>query len=510
LKINYEQQLNKVIAHCVNREEREFTPSDFTYKNLSIPEIDSLTKKHEIEDIYTLSSMQEGILFHVLKDRASLTYLEQTSFRLHGKLDPAVVERTLNALFARHDILRTAFVFDNYDKPLQIVLRERKVDFLYEDIREKSAVEKTAVIEDYKNRNKINKFNLEKDVLMRVALFQLSAEEFELTWTFHHILMDGWCISIIISEFFAIYDSFLKGKDYVLPPVKPYKNYIKWLNSRDREESETFWRDYLSGYDSAASVPVPVLQEKSESSVYRNEEIIISLDKQKTTELNKLAIDSKVTLNTVIQAVWGIILGKYCSKDDVVFGTIVSGRSSLVEGVETMVGLFMNAVPVRIKLAKDKRFDNLLTTVQQDYIESEPHHYVSLAEIQATSILKHELLSHLVVFENYPVMEIDSMAGADEGGRKIDLELANIDFFEQSIYDFNIAVGGYEKLIVKLSYNSEVFDAKSIKRIGSHIIEVIDEVIADSTITLKDIKISHGLMSATSSIQQEDQGDFIF
>jgi amino acid adenylation domain-containing protein/non-ribosomal peptide synthase protein (TIGR01720 family) len=487
---NFQSQLHHIIGYCASKETMEFTPGDFTYKGLRIEDIDRIMKEYPaLEDLYTLTPMQEGMLFHALADDLSYSYFEQVSMCLQGELDIYLVEKSLNELFKRHDVLRTAFVYKDIGRPVQVVLRDRVIDFYYEDIRKIGAGKaKENFIEEFKEKDKARSFDLSKDALMRVSIFRVDQSTYEFTWSFHHILMDGWCLGIINREFFEIYNSFVEDRDYILPGVKPYKTYINWTEKKDRDESKEYWRDYLWDYEGKASLlEAAEPGERSKDDKYGNEEISILLTREKTAGLNKLAACGQVTLNTFIQGIWAVILSRHCSKNDVVFGAVVSGRPSALEGVETLVGLFINTIPVRIKLDRDTRFDNLLKTLHQDYIKSEPHDFVSLAEIQSETSLKHELLDHIIVFENYPMAERLEELGRD--GRGIRLDLSSIRVFEQSNYNFNIVAGAGERLSIKIIYNSNVFDRDFVLRLGNHIENVMDEILENSSLLISDIQM---------------------
>jgi iturin family lipopeptide synthetase B len=485
---NYEQELNNIIGHCVAREGRELTPADFTYKGLSIPEVDAIVGEYEVEDIYTSSPMQQGMLFHSLQNPYSSSYHEQMSYRLFGQLEPLLVERSLNELFRRHDILRTVFIYDKTDKLLQLVLKERRVDFFYKDIRDRDGVRQESFLREYRESDKGNVFSLEKDVLMRVALIRLSADEYELIWTHHHIIMDGWCINILNLEFFEIYNSLACGKNYNLAEVIPYKTYIDWLENRDRQESRTYWRNYLAGYEEKASLPT-LKQSIRNINVYEHRVEDIVIDRQATLNLKKYAARHHITVSTVIQTLWGVILGKYNARNDVVFGAVVAGRPSEIEGIEAMIGLFINTIPVRIKFDRQTGFIDLLQQVQKSNIDSQPHHYISLAEIQSDTVLKYELLDHIVVYENYPIT--GGLEGLNRQTRttNIHLALSGVNVYEQTNYRFNIIVSPGEKLLIKLNYNSNVYESRFMLKLGAHIENFIEKIVEDSHLSIEDMEV---------------------
>ncbi|NOQ28294.1 MAG: non-ribosomal peptide synthetase, partial [Bacteroidales bacterium] len=399
---------------------KKLSPSDFTYKGLSIKEVDKLVKQYQIEDIYKLTPMQEGMLFHAMHDSSSFAYFEQMNYRIESELSVDLMRKSLNELFTRHDILRTVFIYKEMQIPLQLVLKDRENEFDYKDIRELSAEEKKQFILKYKKTDRDRGFRLDQDILMRVSLIQLDNNEYELIWSNHHILMDGWCIGIINNDFFEIYNSLLNNRTSKLNSVTPYKEYVKWLDKIDKDSSLQYWKNYLSGYEEQASLPK--LPEKGNEFVQQKEHM--QLSKELSAKFQQIASDNNVTASIILQSVWAILLAKYSNKEDIVFGSVVSGRPSEIYGVESIVGLFINNVPVRIQFSKDLEFSTLIKRVQNSNLDSETHHYISLAEIQAQSILKQNLIDHIIVFENFPIAE--KIENLDNDNEQLNIQISGV------------------------------------------------------------------------------------
>ena len=485
----FESELKQLIAFCSGQENIEHTPSDFTYKGLPIGTIDRLMVSYpDVEDIYTLTPMQEGMLFHALVDDSSASYFEQTSYRLQGELDTGLVEKSLSTLVQRHHVLRTAFVHKDIERPIQIVLKNRRVDFSYEDISSLSSrEEKENFVREFKAKDKGHSFDLSKDVLMRVAVFRLEQTEYEITWSFFHILMDGWCVGILNSEFFEIYSAYLGNRPHRLPQTKPFSTYTQWLEKQDREASAAYWAGYLDAFAEQTGVPktTPVTK-KEEQPGYRNRKSFFELDEEKTAELNKLAAGSHVTLNILTQALWGIVLGKYNGKEDVVFGSVVSGRPFELAGVEAMVGLFINTIPVRIRFAGEMKFSQLLKRVQEEAIAAEPHHYHPLADIQSAGALKQNLIDHIFIFENYPIAEqIEGYGSGKNKSSESSFILTGVEIFEQTNYDFNILLMGTNRLKITFQYNENVYGADFIERLAGHFREAFQQVLRDKDLEIR-------------------------
>ncbi|MCP5052242.1 MAG: hypothetical protein GY940_34055, partial [bacterium] len=231
-------------------------PKGFLYRELDKERLQQLQETYkEVEDIYILSPMQEGMLFHALADSSSSTYFQQTAFSLQGDLDIPLVEKSLNQMLRRHDVLRTAFVHQDTPRPLQVVLKERTVDFSFRDISHiNSHEEKEAFVREFIANDTKRPFNLSDDILMRVSILKLDASLYEFVWSFHHILMDGWCVGILNNEFFEIYTGNLLGRPHQLPPLKPYRNYIQWLEEQDKEQSAQYWENVLDTFEEPTGI----------------------------------------------------------------------------------------------------------------------------------------------------------------------------------------------------------------------------------------------------------------
>jgi len=445
-------------------------------------------KKIEIEDIYTLSPMQEGMYYYWLYDKSNPAFFIQVSFRLYRELNISYVEKSLNKLIERHSILRTAFISEGFDRIMQVVFKDRKIDFFYKDVRKE--LDKNNYIKEFKEKDKKRLFDLMKDVLIRTSILRINNNEYEFIWSFHHILMDGWCIGLLVQEFFEIYNSFLEGKTCTLPEVKPYREYIKWIEKQDKNKSRKYWIRYLDGYEEKVYVP-----ERADSKYigieYNQVEYDCQISEKKTFELKNLAVKNNVTLNTVLQTIWGIILGKYNNKNDVVFGVVVSGRPSEIEGVELMFGLFINTIPMRIKFDKHAKFSELVTQIQEKFIESEQHSYYPLVEIQSDTILKQELINHILIFENYPVIEQIS-GKKDKYIEKSDNGVSytsNVEVVEQTNYDFNVVVDSSEKINISFKYNENRYDRHFVARMSGHIKEVLNQILSNDEIYIKELAL---------------------
>ncbi|MGG3806589.1 amino acid adenylation domain-containing protein, partial [Metabacillus fastidiosus] len=438
-------------------------------------------KVNKVEKIYPLSNMQKGMLFHSINGTSSNAYFEQMVLDIKGYIDETLFEESFNEIMKRHEILRASFNY-KMDEPLHVIIKGRKINFNYEDISKNDSNYKAKRIERYLKEDQEKGFDLTKETLMRICLMKTEGTSYKLIWTFHHILLDGWCVGIILEELFTIYSNKLKGTKHQLEDPRPYSDYIKWLNNQDTEEGLEFWKNYLKGYEEKATIPK---LNNSSTSEYKRGEKVIEFSEELTEKVIQMAKRNNVTLNTVVQSIWGLILAKYNNTEDVVFGTVVSGRDALVEGIEKMVGLFINTIPTRIKLESDNTFKEVLKVSQEGAIESNHYNYINLAEVQIQSKLKNNLLDHVLVFENYAV---DKEALEDKES-ELGFEIVSVTDEERSNYSFSITVGIGRKLKLMLVYDESVYENELINSIASHIKNVTVQFAANDNKKLSEIDL---------------------
>ncbi|MED4404214.1 non-ribosomal peptide synthetase, partial [Metabacillus fastidiosus] len=487
LNEKFKESLEKIIDHCSSKKEAEKTPYDYGDTKLTLSELDEINEKYgwsRIEKIYPLANMQKGMLFHALENKDSKAYFEQTVMDIRGYIDTEVLKKSFNKIMQRYEILRASFEYVIVEEPRHVIIADREIGFNYFDLRDKNHSEKEVFIQKFREEDKVIGFNLSKDTLIRVSLIRTEENLYKLVWSHHHILLDGWCLGIVLGELFTIYGKMINGEEFELEETKPYSDYIKWLEKQDTEEGRTYWKHYLEGYEEKAQIPK--LNSANSNSEYFRKEKIIEFSTGFTSKLTNLANRNNVTFNTVFQSIWGTILAKYNNTEEVVFGTIVSGREAPVDGIEKMIGLFINAIPTRIKLEKNKKFKDVLTTVQGEAIVSNNYNYMNLAEVQSLSQLKKDLLDHIIVFENYAVDE--RVAGHDKMDIGFDVEDLNAQ--EQSNYSFSISVTPGEKLNLVLTYDGNVYNDNLIDNIEAHIKKVAEQVVIDDNKKICEIQLT--------------------
>ncbi len=420
--------------------------------------------KKNIEDFYPLSPMQQGMLFHTLYAPDSGVYVEQMNCTLEGNLNVAAFRESWQQIINRHSILRTSFLTKGLKEPVQMVHRQVEVPLELKDIRNLTGKELQnfagQFIEDERRRG----FELSKVPLMRLTLIQEDSNTFKFVWTYHHILLDGWSMPILMQEFFTLYESINQNKTITLPLARPFRDYIVWLKKQNQEEAEKFWRKTLKGF----THPTPLFTEKSgkvaAGASYQFEEKEITLDEDETRKLLAFANQNQITVNTVVQGAWALVLSRYSNEEDVVFGATVSGRPADLPGAETMMGIFINTLPVRAKFPSSISVMTFLKNLQDQQLEMRQYEYSSLTAVHGWSEIPGDLplFNSILVFENYPVKTAMRQAEAS-------LTVKDIDFAEQTNYPVTVVAGLSDTLMLRILYDSRQYDASTIKRVLDHL-----------------------------------------
>ncbi|MGO1134465.1 surfactin non-ribosomal peptide synthetase SrfAC [Bacillus subtilis] len=438
--------------------------------------------KDQVQDMYYLSPMQEGMLFHAILNPGQSFYLEQITMKVKGSLNIKCLEESMNVIMDRYDVFRTVFIHEKVKRPVQVVLKKRQFQIEEIDLTHLTGSEQTAKINEYKEQDKIRGFDLTRDIPMRAAIFKKAEESFEWVWSYHHIILDGWCFGIVVQDLFKVYNALREQKPYSLPPVKPYKDYIKWLEKQDKQASLRYWREYLEDFEGQTTFAE---QRKKQKDGYEPKELLFPLPEVETKAFTELAKSQHTTLSTALQAVWSVLISRYQQSGDLAFGTVVSGRPAEIKGVEHMVGLFINVVPRRVKLSEGITFNGLLKQLQEQSLQSEPHQYVPLYDIQSQAD-QPKLIDHIIVFENYPLQDAKNEESSENG-----FDMVDVHVFEKSNYDLNLMASPGDEMLIKLAYNENVFDEAFILRLKSQLLTAIQQLIQNpdqpvSTINLVD------------------------
>ncbi|WP_442949189.1 amino acid adenylation domain-containing protein [Nostoc sp.] len=436
---------------------------------------DMSVKNKNIEDFYPLSPMQQGILFHSLAAPESGVYFEQLSWTLEGNFNIAAFQQAWQQIVERHSILRTCFVWEGLKEPVQVVHRQVTLPSVLLDLRHLSSVEQQQQLEDFLKSDRSVGFELTRPPLIRLTLHHLAKNYYHFTWSHHHLLIDGWSNATIFKEVFDCYKAFSKDQDVYLEPIRCYRDYIVWLQQQNLSQAEGFWRQLLKGFTTPTRLWVDKGFGQLLSSKDGNNQQEIKLSVEKTAALQFLGQQQQLTLNTLVQGAWALLLSRYSGEEDVVFGATTSGRPSTLAKAESMVGLFINTLPVRVKVSPKEFLLPWLKQIQTQQIETRQYEYSPLLKVQGWSEVPRSLplFESIVVFENYPV---------DASLRKLDinLEIKSFSAFERTNYPLTLSVNPGKELLLQItSDGDERFDADTINRMLGHLKTLLEGMVAN-------------------------------
>jgi non-ribosomal peptide synthase protein (TIGR01720 family) len=404
--------LRTLIQACTRPGAGGWTPSDFSLARLDQRSIDLFQATYPgMADVYPLSPLQHGLLFHALDGSSTGAYVEQVSCAVDAPFDPVAFQAAWAQIIERHAVLRTVFDWEAPDHPVQIVLDRIAPAWSIEDWREAPADQRGADLDAWLAADVARGFQLNHPPLLRFALIRLNDNSWRFVWSFHHILIDGWCLPIILKEVAAAYASIVAGRHVEDVRHQPYRDYIAWLQKQDGGAAETFWRRELKGFTTATSLPINRTSAGSG-------ECRAHLAETATSGLQALARREQITMSTVVQAAWAIVLARCTGERDVVFGTTMAGRPAGLTGVESMIGLFINTLPLRTEIGWNQPVLPWLKLLQERLLAIREYEHVGLSDVQRWSDVGsgNSLFESFVVFENYPV---DAKAPAGAAGLRL-------------------------------------------------------------------------------------------
>ncbi|WP_341829851.1 amino acid adenylation domain-containing protein [Tahibacter aquaticus] len=469
-----ENALRRVVAHCRMPGVGSYTLSDFPLARITAAQLDDWQMRYPaLSRLYPATPMQAGLLFESLVD--ATTYVVQMMPVLQGELDLPAFRAAWQQTVQRHDALRTAFVGEGAALH-QLVWDQAELPWHEEDWCGLDDVEQTRRFEAYRRRDKQAGFDFVRPPLLRLAVFRLGAQRYQLLWTYHHILSDGWSSPLVYRDVVALYQAQLQGLPAPLPPPPAYERYIAWLQRQDAEQARAHWRSLLADVDAPTPLVLDTLPGDG-SHGPREQRLLLSV--AETDALRALAQSQHTTVNTLLQWSWAYLLHRYSGEARVLFGATISGRAAEVAGIEQMVGLFINTIPVKVEFDGRRSVAESLRTLQQDFQRSNDYGFLSLVDMQRQSALRSgvSLFDSLLVFENYPLDAMTEAADAASGGAAAArLRIERSSSNEQTSYALTLNASLDRSLQVKCGYRAEDFAAATIERLLGHLAAVLRQL----------------------------------
>jgi amino acid adenylation domain-containing protein len=427
-----------------------------------------------VEDRYPLSSVQEGMLFQNLFAPGSGVDVEQIVFHLTEDVRAEFFREAWRSLVARHAALRTCFEWEGLSEPVQAVYGSVELPWQEEDWQGAGDAEVAERIQRRLNEERKRGFDLGRPPLLRCLLIRVKPAEYFLCWTFSHAVLDGRSYPTLIRELFAFYNAARDGTQVRLEPLLPYRKYIEWLGTRDHASAESFWRNGLAGFYAPTPVirSMPLVPAGESVPGYGEEEVTFS--PELSSSLQALASREQQSMSTILHSAWALLLSRYCGEEDVVFGVARAGRRGTVQGAESMVGLFLNTLPLRVRVSPSASVGELMKTVKGALADIRGHEHTPLPRIREWSeVPRGQSLFHsLFVFETYSLNTLLR----EQGG-----EWRNRDFrmYGKTVYPLMVSLYAGQELRLRLRYHLDWFRAAEVRRMLGHWTSLLEGFVSD-------------------------------
>ncbi|MGC4098051.1 MAG: amino acid adenylation domain-containing protein [Nitrospira sp.] len=435
-----------------------------------------------IDSIYPLSPMQEGMLFHTLMNPGTGIYLMQNRYLLEGDLNYDAFVRAWELVLDRHPVLRTSFVWKSQKRPLQAVHKRVEVPIVSLDWRGQTRAEQIARLDAELEAELREGFDFAKAPLMRLWLIRLTDDCYQFVHSFHHILLDEWCISLLLMDFLGHYGSLVRGEHLTREKPRPYRDYIAWLQKQDMNAAESFWRGYLQDFPTPTPLPYDRLPEGLADQNEDAADHCLHLSAETSATLVDLAQRHRLTVNTFFQGAWALLLNYYSSEREVLFGVTVAGRPTELTGVESILGLFINTLPLRISMQPDRLLMDWLKDLLTENVRVRQYDYAPLVQMQRWSeVPRGEALFHsLFVFENAPV-DPELCEG------RIIFKAEEEQYRVHTNYPLTVMGWPGRELGIKISYDKRLFDAETTGRMIRHLKTLLEAMAERPTTRLADL-----------------------
>jgi amino acid adenylation domain-containing protein len=485
-KLNLNANKNKVTKEQINAVKNNSEIINFikAHKDELIQYISTIPKvsadnQKNVVSIYRLSGLQEGMLFHSLYNEQFGSYIEQFTCDIIDA-DLNVLKAAWAEVISNHTILRTGFYYESFSIPVQCVYREVTLPITEIDYSELDPASQTIAFDDFLTADRERGFDFNLPPLMRITLIKLDDSRYRMLWSFHHILFDGWSLPVLMGEFLEAYELLLQGRVVTQTPEDKYEDFIRYLERRDKWAEESYWRNYLQGINEGTSLP---FVKKANAALLKARFLSINkvFDKDASALISAYVKKHRITLNTLMQGIWALLLNRYTGNADVLFGAVVSGRPDELPGVEHRVGLFINTIPFKASF-DNQEIINWLQSLQADQAASRNYQHATLQSIKEWTGIKADLFDTLLVFENYPVNKAIN-------AKQWSLKVENANTYEQTNYPLTILIADADGLNFTFNYNADLLETSYVQSIVDQFAYVLSQVTEGTVKTLNEISI---------------------
>ncbi|WAH56504.1 non-ribosomal peptide synthase/polyketide synthase [Pseudomonas silvicola] len=461
----YIEALQRIIDHCCEPQHQGLTPSDVELCDFTQSELDALRlPARHVQDAYPLSPMQHGMLFHAVFEPDSLDYINQLRMDLTG-LDVGRFIESWQMAVSAHDILRTGFIW-HATQPVQVVYKHTVLPVQVFDWREQVDVQ--TALEQLASAQRREGFDLRQAPLLRIALVHTAPGRHHLIYTCHHLLMDGWSNSQLLAQVLQHYSG-----QAVESPVGRYRDYIAWLQDQDAHANASYWQQSLVDLAEPTLLAQAIRLHPDERGAGHGD-VYLELDHACSERLVAGARACKLTLNTLVQGAWALLLQRFTGHDCVAFGATVAGRPAQLPGIEQQIGLFINTLAVVTTAKADERAQDWLQRLQAINVSLREQEHTRLADVQRWANSQgRSLFDTLLVFENYPVAQaLQEKAPAGLG-------FENVSNVEQTSFPFTLLVNQGERLSLHANFDRAAFGESTARALLGHLVTLMCGLIDD-------------------------------
>ncbi|GAA5609547.1 non-ribosomal peptide synthetase [Streptomyces platensis] len=437
-----------------------------------------------IEGVHPLSPLQQGLLYHTILDPGTSFYVDQVIQTLDGDLDPEALEQAWQRAVDRHTILRSSYHWEEIDEPAQVVRASGTAHIERHDWRDTGSDDAVQErLEDFLRTDRRRGFQLDRPPLFRLHLLRVAEQRHLFVFRYHHILLDAWSALMLLEEVLSSYDDLVRGRQLPSRPVRPYHDYVDWIRRQDMSRAEEFWRTELAGFRPA---PLAVTGTEGDDGARaetgadtgrENPEVSLVLARETGEALRRLAREHRLTLGTVLQTAWGLLLSRYTDQQDVVFGMTMTHRPAELDGIEDTLGLFINTLPLRVQPAPHRPFAASCAQVQAAQTRMRGFLSSPLAEVQQWSDAEpgEPLFDSIMTILNVPRI-------GNLGRRTGELDVRGGEYRYHTNYPLAVLVIPDEEITLRIGYDRSRFDAAAVERMLGHFATILETVATDFTL----------------------------
>ncbi|UHA72258.1 non-ribosomal peptide synthetase [Paenibacillus sp. 481] len=476
--------LHRIIDHCSQQQAEMFTPSDFPLIEVEQEQLEPIVTnyhpRYHLDNIYPLSPVQLGLLYHYLEHKDSDQYFVQVTWKYEGQIHAERYKQAWDAMISENDCLRTFYVWEKLDAPYQCVIKQFELDWTVIDLSALSAEQQEERRVQLLDQDRMRRFDLSQPCPYRITLLKHRHDEWTMIWSYHHILLDGWSMPLLLNQVHERYDSAYHTTSSLLS----YEKYIKWLITKDKSEAISFWTMHLKGI--GEPTPLPLLHKEIDKAMYqpivRQGSETLHVNQDLTEKMDQFVKRTHITLNTLVQFAWGKLLQVYADSDVTTLGVVVSGRGSDLPYANQIGGLLINTLPLVMRWDHQMSITEQLQQLHRDMQELNDYCYLSLIELkQLCEVQQHTLFHSIVAFENYL---------SDYQHIWDSFQVKDMEEIEKTNYPITITIVHlHDTIHIKFMYDRDYYEDTAILRLQSQLKNIIQFVVEQPDSLVGDIKL---------------------